>query len=235
MRSGTVIFDLDGTLADTSGDLIAAANACFRDLGMGDLLGPADAGTALQGGRAMLTLGFARAGLELPEEVDRQYPRLLAAYAEGICVETRLYPGAAEAVERLRAEGHRTGICTNKPERLAELLLQKLRVRALFHSLVGADTLPVRKPDPLPFRTAVGWARGEASRACMVGDSDTDHRTARACGVPSILVSFGPSGEDMAALGPDELLDDFAELPKVVDRLWPEPARLIEPEVALAV
>ena len=235
MRPVTVIFDLDGTLADTSGDLLAAANACFRDLGLGDLLGAGDAGVALRGGRAMLSLGFSRAGGLGAEVIDSQYPRLLRFYEEAISERTVLYPGAVEAVEQLRALGHRTGICTNKPERLAELLLQKLRVRGLFHSLVGADTLRVRKPDPLPFRTAVGWARGEASRACMVGDSDTDHRTARACGVPSILVSFGPSGEDMAALGPDALLDDFAELPKVVDRLWPEPTRLIEPEVALAV
>jgi phosphoglycolate phosphatase len=125
-----------------------------------------------------------------------------------------------EAVERLRAGGCRTGICTNKPERLAEILLVKLGVRGLFDSLVGADTLPVRKPDPLPFVRAVEWAGGEVGRSCLIGDSDTDHRTARAAGVPSILVTFGPSGEDMAALAPDVLLGSFAELPGVVDGLW---------------
>jgi len=82
MRS--VIFDLDGTLADTSGDLLAAANACFRGLGLGDLIGPADAGTALKGGRAMLRLGFSRVAGFGEAEVDAQYPLLLEAYGGAI-------------------------------------------------------------------------------------------------------------------------------------------------------
>ena len=220
MRHGTVIFDLDGTLADTSGDLLAAANGCFRDLGFGHLLGPGDAGVALRGGRAMLSLGFSRVASVPEGEVDRQYPRLLRRYEEAICELTVMYPGAVEAVGRLRAEGHRTGICTNKPEALAEILLGKLGVRGLFDSLVGADTLEVRKPHPLPFVRAVEWAGGDVARSCLVGDSDTDHRTARAAGVPSVLVSFGPSGEDMAALRPDALLGSYAELPGLVAGLW---------------
>lgn len=224
MTKATVIFDLDGTLADTSGDLLAAANACFRDLGLGDLLGTGDEGVALRGGRAMLALGFLRSGSVGAEEVDRQYPRLLAHYGAAISERTVLYPGAVEAVEALRRAGHPVGMCTNKPERLADLLLRRLGVRDLFASLVGADTLPVRKPDPLPFRVAVERAGGNPECALMVGDSDTDHRTARAAGVPSILVSFGPSGEDMAALGPDALLDGFHDLPGLVARLLPEDA-----------
>jgi phosphoglycolate phosphatase len=215
----TVIFDLDGTLADTSGDLLEAANCCFRALGLGDLLDERDAGTALRGGKAMLSLGFSRSGTHGAEEVERQFPLLLKRYEEAICDRTVLYPGAAEAVERLRAEGYRTGICTNKPEALSEILLEKLGVRGLFDSLVGADTLAVRKPDPLAFTVAVERAGGCAGRACLVGDSDTDHLTARAAGVPSILVSFGPSGEDMAALGPEVVLASYEELPGVVERL----------------
>jgi phosphoglycolate phosphatase len=215
----TVIFDLDGTLADTSGDLLAAANGCFRELGLGDLLDDGDAGVALKGGRAMLALGLSRAGINDDAEIERQYPRLLRRYADAICTHTQLYPGAITALHYLRAAGYRTGICTNKPEGLSEILLDKLGVRDLFDSLVGADTLPVRKPDPLPFHEAVTRAGGIGSRACLVGDSDTDHRTARAAGVPSILVAFGPSGEDMAALQPEVLLCSFEDLPDVVDSL----------------
>ena len=133
-----VIFDLDGTLADTSGDLIAAANACFVGLGLGPLLDPAtDAGTALRGGRAMLKLGFSRVdGIE-DAEIDRQYPVLLDAYAQDIDTHTVMYPRAMAAVEALKVAGYGVGICTNKPEGLAQTLLTRLGVRDAFGSLIG--------------------------------------------------------------------------------------------------
>ncbi|MCX7645534.1 MAG: HAD-IA family hydrolase [Rhodobacteraceae bacterium] len=218
----TVIFDLDGTLADTSADLIAAANHCFRGLGLGDLLDPAaDALTAFHGGRAMLRLGFSRVSGFGEAEVDRQYPLLLAAYAEGIDRHTRLYPGAAEAVEALRAAGYATGICTNKPEALAALLLDRLGVRGLFGSLVGADTLPVRKPDPAPYRAAVARAGGALARSFLLGDTETDVLTARGAGVACALVTFGPEGQGIARLAPEATLDRYAELPDLAARLLP--------------
>ena len=221
MAPVTVIFDLDGTLADTSGDLLAAANACFRDIGAGDLLGPPDAGTALNGGRAMLRLGLGRIGRAGDEvEVDRLYPHLLGYYGEAIDTHTVIYPGAMEAVALLVEHGHGVGICTNKPEALAQLLLTRLGVRDAFASLVGADTLAVRKPDPEPLREAVRRAGGDPLRCCLIGDSRTDRETARAAGVPSVLVGFGPAGGDMAALEPEAIIGHFDELPGVVARLF---------------
>ncbi|MEO1789937.1 MAG: HAD-IA family hydrolase [Pseudomonadota bacterium] len=216
----TVIFDLDGTLADTSGDLIAAANACFRDLGHGDLLDPvADAGTAFRGGRAMLTLGFSRLEVEDAGAVDAQYPRLLAAYGAAIDVHTRLYPGAVDAVKHLIAGGYAVGICTNKPEALAHTLLERLGVRELFSALVGADTLPVRKPDPAPYVAAVERAGGVVAQSVLIGDTVTDRKTAQAAGVPVVLVTFGPNGDGVAALEPDAVLAHFDELPRLVKEL----------------
>lgn len=217
----TVVFDLDGTLADTSGDLIAAANTCFRGMGAGDLLDPvADAGVALRGGRAMLSLGMERLGRgDDQAEIDRQYPILLTAYAAAIDVHTVLYPGAMAAVQTLTKTGYRVAICTNKPEALARLLLARLGVLSAFQALTGADTLAIRKPDPEHLRETVRRAGGDPARALMVGDSITDHATARAAGVPSVLVRFGPNGQAAAALAPDALIGHFDELPGVVSRL----------------
>jgi phosphoglycolate phosphatase len=214
----TVIFDLDGTLADTSRDLIAAANACFADLGPGALLDPvADALTAFHGGRAMLRLGFERLGRAGDEAaVDIEYPKFLAHYARDLDRHTRLYPGATEAISALRDLGIRTGICTNKPEALAVELVARLGVADLFDSLVGADTFPVRKPDPLPYLQSVARAGGDPGRSLLVGDTVTDRETARAAGVPCVLVTFGPEGEGVAAMDPEALLDGYAALAEVV-------------------
>ncbi|MAN97760.1 HAD-IIIA family hydrolase [uncultured Roseovarius sp.] len=217
----TVVFDLDGTLADTSGDLLAAANACFRDMGAGDLLTlQTDTGVALRGGRAMLRLGMERLGRAGDEAtIDRYYPVLLEAYAQAIDVHTVLYPGAMAAVECLSAEGYRVAICTNKPERLARILLERLGVLGAFQALTGADTLAVRKPDPEHLRETVRRAGGDPARALMVGDTVTDHDTARAAGVPSVLVGFGPGGAAVAALKPEAVIAHYDELPGVVRRL----------------
>ncbi|MBE1284868.1 MAG: HAD-IA family hydrolase [Rhodobacteraceae bacterium] len=216
----TVIFDLDGTLADTSGDLLAAANACFRDMGYGDLLehGP-DSGVALRGGRYMLTEGLHRVDAFKPETVDSYYPVLLEAYGAALDHHTVMYPGAMEAVAALSDRGYGVGICTNKPEGLAEQLMQSLGVRDAFACLIGADTLPVRKPDPEPLREAARRAGGLPEHTILIGDSDTDRNTAKAAGVPSVLVTFGPSGEDMEALAPEGLLHRYEDLPDMVREL----------------
>ena len=125
-------------------------------------------------------------------------------------------------MESLRRAGFATAVCTNKPERLARILLDRLGVAQLFGALVGADTLPVRKPDPAPYRLAVTGAGGRPERSILIGDTETDLRTAKAAGVPCVLVSFGPEGHDIERLSPDALLHAFDELPTLAARLMPE-------------
>jgi phosphoglycolate phosphatase len=215
----TVVFDLDGTLADTSADLLAAANAVFRDLGHGDLLGAGDTLTAFHGGRAMLRLGFSRLGIADRAQEDAHYPALLAAYAGAIDTHTRMYPGAVGAVIALRAAGFATAICTNKPEALAVELVRRLGIADLFGALVGADTLPTRKPDAAPYLAAVTRAGGQVGRSMLVGDTETDRKTGLAAKVPVALVTFGPEGQGVARLRPEALLDHFDDLPDLAARL----------------
>lgn len=217
--SGTVVFDLDGTLADTSGDLIAAANACFVARGLGELLDPVeDALIAFHGGRAMLRAGYARMSAEFllpPGAEDQDYQDLLVHYGKNIAVHTRLYPGARDAIEQLLDLGFRLAVCTNKPAALAEVLLRELAIRDSFGSLIGADSLPVRKPDPRPYHAAVEAAGGEPARSFLIGDTETDRRTASAAGVRVALVAFGPEGKAISRLQPDALLHHFADLPNL--------------------
>jgi phosphoglycolate phosphatase len=219
------IFDLDGTLVDSSSDLVSAGNAALREMGLPEVLDArADGSTALRGGgRAMLRLGFARAGQPWSEEgIEAAYPLFLKAYEARIDETTAFHPGALASVESLRDLGWTTGICTNKSERLADLLLRRLGARELFDSLVGADTLHVRKPDPAPLIEAVTRTGGRLTHAALIGDTATDRETARAAGVASILITFGPDGRGVEELAPHGLLDRFDDLPNLMEELFGE-------------
>lgn len=219
------IFDLDGTLADTSADLIASANATLAELGHPGLLDPlADRTIAFAGGRAMLREGLMRARIADPALVDRLYPRLLDVYGAAVAVHTRAYDGAEAALERLAAEGWKLGICTNKPERLALLLIEELGLTRHFAALLGADTLPVRKPDPRHLLETIARVGGRPERSVLVGDTVTDRDTARAAGVPCVLVGFGPDGGAVSALEPAAVVPHYDDLPELLERLVPRAA-----------
>lgn len=221
----TAVFDLDGTLADTAADLLAAANLTLEEAGHGRPLSVAtDESVAFAGGRAMLQLGLMRAGLDAAGAepvVAGLYGRLLALYAEGLAEETRLFDGVEDALDRLEGDGWRLAICTNKPERLAILLLEALGVRQRFAALLGADSRPWRKPDPRHLTETILLAGGDATRAVLIGDTVTDRRAAAAAGIPCVLVRFGPEGDAVDALEPEAIIAHFDELPATLGRLVP--------------
>lgn len=218
MTLRTAVFDLDGTLVDTSADLIEGANLQLSALGLRGRLDPvADAGVSGRGGKAMLRLGYERSAVRFDEgDVDAAWPGFIDAYETVIARKSRFFPGALDAVEILRRDGWRIAICTNKPERLARLLLEALGALHRFDALVGADTLPLRKPDPAPFHRSVRDAGGAPGAAVMIGDTVTDRRTAAAAGAPCVLVDFGTSADDVKMLEADAVIDDFAALPAVL-------------------
>ena len=135
----TAVFDLDGTLVDTSGDMIAAANACLGE----PVLTPAtDANIAFAGGRAMLEAGSLRQGrLWTQTEIDAAYPEFLARYSQVLSQRSKIYPGAREAVGALRENGWRVAICTNKPEDLAQAESLLKRAIPLFDQVKGTGNL----------------------------------------------------------------------------------------------
>jgi len=220
------IFDLDGTLADTAADLLAAANIAFAKEGLPPLDRPEDRRIAGRGGKAMIRASIARAGRD-PDGAaelaltDAIYPEFLVIYQAGIARETRLFEGLEPCLERLASAGWRLGVCTNKPEHLAEILLRRLGVRDAFGAVLGADTLPVRKPDPEHFRETARRIGAIPERSVMLGDTVTDLMTARAAGVPVALTSFGFAAEPLAELAPDAVFGHYDELAAVMERLMP--------------
>jgi phosphoglycolate phosphatase len=153
------------------------------------------------------------------------YPGLLRAYEGRLAEETRLYDGVAGCLDALEAAGWRLGVCTNKPEYLAVLLLDRLGVLSRLGAVLGADTLTVRKPDPEHLLETARRSGARPDLCVMLGDTMTDLLTARAAGVPCVLTSFGFAVEPMDELTPDAVVGHFDEIAPVLERLCPPPAK----------
>ena len=216
----TAVFDLDGTLADTAQDLVATLNAVLSEEGVPSLPVEKAGDMISAGGRGLLQRGFEAAGLEpAPALIEDLYRRFLAYYGENLCVATRLYPGAVEALDRLEADGWRLAICTNKMEAHSLKLLAALGVRDRFATVCGRDTFPWFKPDPRHLTMTIERAGGDPGRAVMVGDSYSDVAAAKAAGVPVVAVSFGYPDRPIREHGPDLVIDHFDELFPAVQSL----------------
>ncbi|MEM7522408.1 MAG: HAD-IA family hydrolase [Pseudomonadota bacterium] len=221
----TAIFDLDGTLVDTADDLIAAMNAIAPRFDL-PALDPIEARpVAGRGGRALMRHAAAKVGREFPDDqVLVAYPPFLDAYEACIADNSRYFPGVEDTIDALLSAGWRVGICTNKPERLARLLIDELGGGHRFGALLGADTLPVRKPDPEHVLETIRRVEGDAARAVMIGDTENDRSAAANAGVPCALYARGFSTIPLADLKAEAVFDDYAALPPILSRLIGESA-----------
>lgn len=216
-----VAFDLDGTLADTASDLSAALNHVLERFGRPSIDPDSVRHLVGHGARSLLRKGLAATGEVSEALVEQGLPIYLEYYGDHVCVGTTLYPALEEAMDALAARGSSLAICTNKGELLSRRLVEALGWNGRFASIVGADTLAVRKPDPRPLHEAI--ARAGGGRAVFIGDSITDADTARAAGVPFVAVSFGFSDRPVEALGADAVIRDYGELLEALERLAAAP------------
>jgi phosphoglycolate phosphatase len=210
MTADTIIFDLDGTLVDTAGDLCASLNHALGVLGRPGVDPAGVRAMVGHGARKLLERGLAATGEMTPELVEAGVRPFLDHYAANIAVHSRPFDGVEQALAALEGEGLTLAICTNKPVALAQALVAELGWAGRFQALLGADSRPWKKPDPRHLTDTLAAARGRA--AIFVGDSRTDADTARAAGVPLVLVSFGYSVEPVETLGADALIHHFDAL-----------------------
>lgn len=219
----TIVFDLDGTIADTAADLIDAANVALAAEGLGQASADAISKSVGHGAIAMLQSAVASLGREADaEQLRRLSDTLVAHYEQNIAAKTRLYPGFASVAHALRFSGARLALCTNKRERLTLRLLSALGIGPLFDAVAGGDTFPFHKPDPRHILELVRLAGGEPSAAVMVGDSEADAGAARAARIPFIAAAFGFASAPAAALCADAVLHHFEELPALIGALLPQ-------------
>lgn len=217
----TIVFDLDGTLVDTAPDLTRAMNHVLRHFGRREVDAAEVRDLVGHGARRTLARGLALTGGGDEALLDVGVPLFLEHYTANLCAESRAWPGVEAALERLEADGHVLGICTNKPVRLAEQLVEALGWGGRFAAILGGDSLAVRKPDPAPVHETIARAHGEIARAVFVGDSRVDVDAARAAGLPIIVTAFGYSEVPARELGADAVLDAFADLLPALARVAP--------------
>jgi phosphoglycolate phosphatase len=220
MPPPTIVYDLDGTLADTAEDLVATLNWLLAKEGLAPM--PVESAGSLlgAGARALIKRGFAASGRSLdPETIEPLFSDYLAYYKVHIADRTRLYPGVDKALAAFSRAGWRQAVCTNKIESLAKLLIEKLGITDRFTFICGQDTFGVGKPDAKPLLGTIAASGGVRDRAIMVGDSGTDIKTARAAGVRIVAVDFGYADVPVKEFRPDWVISHFDQLMEAGDAL----------------
>ena len=210
-----VLIDLDGTLIDSVPDLAYCVDALMSQLGLPPR-GEAKVRQWVGNGIERLVK---RALLDQldgePDQalLDKALSIYLALYKENLSKRSRLYPGVKEGLQFLHGAGYKLGCITNKAAAFTEPLLKDLGIYGYFRIVVSGDTLPVKKPDPLPLLHAAQFFKVEPSQALMVGDSISDVKAARAAGFQVICVSYGYNhGQDIRDAHPDAVIDSMAQL-----------------------
>ena len=208
MKPRYLLLDLDGTLVDSVPDLTCALNLLREELSLPHLGQPEVAAMVGDGASVLVrrALGVER---YRPEYLDR----FLAIYSEHLLDSTRCYPGIEELLTSHPPE--RLALITNKPFGLTIKLLEGLNLLSHFKFVVGGDSLPCKKPDPLPVLAALEALGAQPGEAVMIGDHHTDLHSGRNAGTLTCFCAYGLGNAD-------GLTSDFhADQPTDLLRLFP--------------
>jgi phosphoglycolate phosphatase len=219
MNAPSLLFDLDGTLVDTAPDLLGALNAVLGSerraaVDPQTLRHMVGHGARVLIERAMAATGEPVSAERLPELIDR----FIAHYRGHIADHSRPFPHVEETLAALKSDGARLAVLTNKPQVLTEPILEALGLAGVFGVICGAGRYDYNKPDARVVRHVVDELGGDIRQTAMIGDSAVDVATARAAGIPVILLSYGYTPDPVHSLGADAVLDTFADLPAHIRR-----------------
>lgn len=219
-----IVFDLDGTLVNSAADIRMILNKLLADIGRLPLSLPAVTAMIGDGPRKLLERALAASG-EVPAEADivSLVRRFVASYDAMPVTHTRPYADVPETLVRLKADGARLGVCTNKPEGATRAVLAALELAPLFDAVVGSGTITgVQKPDRRMLDATLETLGVDVSAAVMVGDAAPDVKVARNAGAPVVVRAGGYSQQPATSLGADAVFIRYAELPEVLAALRPQ-------------
>jgi phosphoglycolate phosphatase len=208
-----LIFDLDGTLVDSKRDLVDSVNATRVWNGRDRLADDVVASYVGSGAPVLIRRAFPDAN---EGDLARLLRHFLDYYREHMLDATTLYPGVADALDRLHSAGVPMAVLTNKPVRFSIRMIEGLGLETHFFRVYGGNSFEEKKPHPVGINLLVEESGAARTRTMMVGDSAVDVHTARNAGVQACGVSWGFQPETFSSAPPDFVIDDMRQLPEIV-------------------
>ncbi|SNZ03489.1 phosphoglycolate phosphatase [Persephonella hydrogeniphila] len=206
----TFLFDLDGTLIDSSKDIAIAVNYALKKLGRNPLPEEKIIKHVGYGGKKLIEGILGTEDEELVEEGVKLFSEY---YFSNPADYTVLYPYAYELLKKLKESGKKTGIVTNKYEDISRQIIKKLEIEEYIDILVGGDTTPRKKPEPEPVLFAVERLYSKPDISVMIGDSEADIKAGKSAGLKTVLVSYGFGNKEIAMkYKPDFVIESLKEI-----------------------
>jgi len=210
-----ILIDVDGTLVDSVPDLAYCVDEMMKQLDM-PVHGESKVREWVGNGVERLTRRALIGQLDgEPDDAlfEKAYPIFMALYAENTSKRSMLYPGVEQGLAYLETTGIKLGCVTNKAAQFTEPLLQDLGIFDKFKIVISGDTLPKKKPDPMPLLHGAEFFKVKPENAMMLGDSVSDVKASRAAGFQIVCMSYGYNhGVDIRESNPDAVIDSMAEL-----------------------
>ena len=220
----TILFDLDGTLIDTAPDLMNAHNHVMKKFGYetkstNDMRKLVGKGAASLIGRSL----WGQAKKEF-SQIDSQSMKkemvkeFIDYYGKNIAVESKLINGIKEFLNWSKEKNISMGVCTNKQDYLAVDLLKQIKIYDYFEYVAGSNTFDYCKPDPRHLTSTIEIMQGDIKKSLMIGDSETDADSAKAAGIPFILLENGYTEKNVSEINHDHLIKDFVNIEKIINK-----------------
>ena len=217
----SIVFDLDGTLIDSLPDVLASLNLLLAEEKRRPLRIKELRSLVGRGVNPMVEDAYGITGKVIASstELEDAVHRYIGHYKANPVGHTVIFPNVIDTLGKLKGDGFRMGICTNKPYEMTLLVLKGLGINIFFDGVTGGDNLQFNKPDPRHILTTLKLMKSGPSRAVMVGDSRVDAEAGRNAGLPIIAVNYGYNEEPVESLEVDSVIDDFALLPQTITEL----------------